>query len=453
MTAPKAAGNVTLDEAHRVFRRWFGPDYDLDALDAVLAAAAVERLDGDPVWLLLISGPGNTKTETVTSLAGAGALVRSSISGEAGLLSATAKKERSKDATGGLLREIGAHGVLVVKDFTTILSMNRDRRAETLGALREIYDGAWTRNVGSDGGRTLSWTGRIVVIGAVTSAWDQAHAVISAMGDRFALLRIDSGKGRMAAGRQALANVGHEEQMRTELAAAVAGALAGVAAKAPTITLAVEVNEILLAAANLVTRARTAVERDYRGDVIEAHAPEAPTRFAKMLAQIARGCLSLGMGERAAVGLALRIAADSMPPLRLLVLRDLDAKPSSRTSDVRERVQRPRSTVDRTLQELHVLGLAVYEDLGDGLGWRYSLVDGIDLAALDHNQKCSPLPQDPQEGMDPATGSEPNGALPGQGLDIPGRGPAAEDCTTCGCAMDVYEAGQTTHPGCDRAAS
>jgi hypothetical protein len=31
----------------------------------MLAAAAVERLDGDPLWLLIISGSGNTKTETV----------------------------------------------------------------------------------------------------------------------------------------------------------------------------------------------------------------------------------------------------------------------------------------------------------------------------------------------------------------------------------------------------
>ena len=43
--------------------------------DAVLATAAVEKLDdgSDPVWLLVICGPGNAKTETVQALDGVGA--------------------------------------------------------------------------------------------------------------------------------------------------------------------------------------------------------------------------------------------------------------------------------------------------------------------------------------------------------------------------------------------
>jgi hypothetical protein len=35
--------------------------------------------------------------------------------------------------------------------------------------------------------------------------------------------------------------------------------------------------------------ARTGVEPDYKGEVIDAHAPEMPTRFAKQLAQLVRG--------------------------------------------------------------------------------------------------------------------------------------------------------------------
>jgi hypothetical protein len=168
-----------LKQAHEVFKRWFGHDYDLDALDAMLAAAAVERLDGDPLWLLIISGSGNTKTETVQSLSGIGAIVVSTITSEGALLSATAKRERGKDATGGLLREIGDRGVLVIKDVTSILSMGRELRGQVLGALREIHDGSWVRKVGTDGGRSLPWSGRIAIIGAVTTAWDQAHAVIA----------------------------------------------------------------------------------------------------------------------------------------------------------------------------------------------------------------------------------------------------------------------------------
>ncbi len=108
-----------------------------------------------------MSGSGNAKTETVTALAGAGATVTSTITSEGALLSATSKRERSSNATGGLLRKLGNRGVLVVKDVTSILSMNRDMRAGVLAALREVYDGRWERNVGTDGGHLdVDWAAR-----------------------------------------------------------------------------------------------------------------------------------------------------------------------------------------------------------------------------------------------------------------------------------------------------
>lgn len=380
---------VTLPEAHDVFRRWLGGTYDTDALTAVLAAAAAERLDGDPLWLLLISGSGNAKTETVQSLDGIGAVLTSTIASEGALLSATAKRERTKDATGGLLRKIGDHGVVVVKDVTSILSMSGDARAQVLSALREVYDGRWSRNVGTDGGRTLEWVGRITVVGAVTTAWDSAHAAVAAMGDRFVLVRMDSTAGRLVAGRRAIANTGAETRMRRELSAAVAGVIAGMDHTPTALTDAEE--DALLAAADLVTLARTAVEYDYRGDVVGAHAPEMPTRFAKQLTQVVRGAVAIGMDRSGALRLAIRCARDSMPPLRLAIIDDLAAHPCSSTAHVRKRLDQPRSTVDRQLQALHMLGVATVDEeeySPDKVRWLYSLSEHITPTAL--NPKSSP---------------------------------------------------------------
>lgn len=145
-----------LSTVHETYRYWLGDDYDIGALDVVLCTAAAEKLHGDPPWLLLVGGSGAAKSETVMPLVGAGAVVISTISGEAALLSGTAKRERAKNASGGLLRKIGPRGLLVIKDVTSILSMNRDTRALVLAALREIYDGHWSRDVGTDGGQTLT---------------------------------------------------------------------------------------------------------------------------------------------------------------------------------------------------------------------------------------------------------------------------------------------------------
>ena len=143
-----------------MFRRWLGKEYDLDALDATLATAAAERLGGDPLWLLLVSGSGNAKTETVQALKGAGAYVVSTIASDGALLSGTPKQQRAKNATGGLLCQIGDRGLLVIKDVTSILSMDRNTRQAVLAAIREIHDGHWVRYLGTDGGKTLEWSGR-----------------------------------------------------------------------------------------------------------------------------------------------------------------------------------------------------------------------------------------------------------------------------------------------------
>jgi hypothetical protein len=378
---------VTLDEAHATFRKWLGADYDMDALDATLAAAAVDHLDGDPLWLLLISGSGNAKTETVQALDGIGATVISTISSEGALLSGTAKREIAKDATGGLLREIGVSGTLVVKDVTSILSMDRTARGQVLGALREVYDGRWSRRVGVDGGRRLEWAGRVSLIGAVTTAWDAAHAVVASMGDRFVLLRMDSTVGRQTAGRRAIGNTGREIEMRTELAAAVGGVIAGMTTSVPDVD---ELEtDVLLAAADIVTLARTAVEYDYRGNVVNAHAPEMPTRFAKQLSQVVRGGVAIGMTRADALHLAIRCARDSMPPLRLAIVDDLAANPGSMLADVRRRIDKPRNTVDRQLQALHMLGVLDVDEVDEGTRdgkpvtrWVYRLGEDIDPAAL-----------------------------------------------------------------------
>jgi hypothetical protein len=265
-----------LADAHRVFRSWLGANYEIDVLDTTLAAAAADKLGGDPLWLMVISGSGNAKTETVQALSGAGAHVTSTIASEGALLSAT---HRSHGATGGLLHKIGARGLLVIKDFTSILSADRNVRNTVLAALREVYDGRWERNVGFAGGRTLTWVGRITLVAACTTAWDAAHKVVSTMGDRFAVIRSDSTVGRMESARQAIANIGKEAAMRLELAQVAGGLIANADMNVRQLTDAE--TDRLTKLANIVTRARTGVERDYRGDVIDAHAPEMPTRFAK----------------------------------------------------------------------------------------------------------------------------------------------------------------------------
>jgi hypothetical protein len=138
-----------------------------------------------------------------------------------------------------------------------------------------------------------------------------------------------------------------------------------------------------------VTLARSAVERDYRGDIEFAHDPEAPTRFAKQLVQLLRGAVAIGVKPAEAMRLVRRCACDSIPPLRRDILLDLAKNPGSRATDVRKRISQPRNTVRRGLECLHMLGTLVCDETEetDRNGRertisRYRLADGLDRETL-----------------------------------------------------------------------
>ena len=200
----------TLAEVHEVFRKWLGNSYDIDMINAVLAAAASERLPGDPLWLLIVGGPGGTKTETVQSLSGAGAHVTSTISSRGGvafgLLAPRPRQEGNRrtvaqDRRPRRPRDQGRDVYLVGRPQCASVHPGRDPRSlrRAMGAQRRHRRG-----------QTLTWTGRIVVVGAVTTAWDAAYSVVATMGDRFVLLRPRTGAGRRAAGEGAIRNAGNE---------------------------------------------------------------------------------------------------------------------------------------------------------------------------------------------------------------------------------------------------
>ena len=112
---PPTSEPRTLAEVEATFARWIRDD-DHVPTRAVLAAYVANRAlnDGDPIWLMLVGGSGVGKTERLIPLAVMPDVVlESSITGPAALLSGTARKERSKDATGGLLRKVEGERNLV----------------------------------------------------------------------------------------------------------------------------------------------------------------------------------------------------------------------------------------------------------------------------------------------------------------------------------------------------
>jgi hypothetical protein len=288
------------------------------------------------------------------------------------LLSGTPARQRVAGAGGGLLHEIGSFGILVLKDFGSILSMRSDPKAELLAALREIFDGHWIRRLGADGGRVLSWNGKLGMLFAATNVIDAHHGVIGSMGDRFLLSRLVP-EDKKQFGR-ALQHVGTVTgQMRKELAEAVVGLFAGRKTEPQPIGTdeAEQINKII----RLVVRLRGAVERDRYSRVIEAvYGAEGTARIGMTLERLLAGLDTLGVDRALAMEVVERVALDSVPPLRrrayecLCHARDVIGNfQALSTSEVAEILELPTITVRRILEDLAAYGLIRRTPQGPGL--------------------------------------------------------------------------------------
>jgi hypothetical protein len=200
------------------------------------------------------------------------------------------------------------------------------------------------------------------------------------MGERFVIVRANSDVGRVRSAARAIGNTSQEVAMRTELAAAVKALIAGMNSVGYRLTHA-EIKK-LIRLADIVTRTRSGVSRDYRGEVIDAHALEMPTRLSKQLTQLVRGAVAIGLTSEEAMQLVQRCARDTIPPLRLKILLDLANNPKSRPTHVARRIHRPRTTVRREMEALHVLGVLACEETDVMRGFREEVIARYSLAPV-----------------------------------------------------------------------
>jgi hypothetical protein len=354
-----------IERVLEVFGRWLLLP-NLTPVYAVLGTVAANLLPGDPVWLGVIGPPSSAKTEILNSISMLPNVVQAATLTPAGLLSGTPKKQYDKTAKGGLLRQMGDFGIIALKDFGSILSMRPDAKAEVLAALREIYDGSWTRHLGTDGGRKLEWSGKVALLFAATSVIDSHYGVIGTMGDRFLLSRlapVEHGQFRQALKHMGAATA----QMRRELAEAVAHLFSGWHPDPRPIS--EEETERIDSAIRLVVRLRGAVERDRHTREIEAvYGAEGTARIGLTLERLLSGLDTLRVERSTAFDVVEAVAMDSAPPIRrqayeyLKSLGDVFAE----TSAVAKAVGLPTNTIRRALEDLAAYRLA--ERTGQGQG-------------------------------------------------------------------------------------
>jgi len=350
-----------LEQLDRVLKsNFYQPD--TQAIHIILGTIQSHRLKlGDPAWLFVVAPPGSGKTSmSIMGACGLPDVVSLGDFSENTFLSGFFGHEKP-----GMLEKLGhtvkdgdktyistGDAVFVAKDFTTVLSMRREKRAAILGQLREIYDGMFRRDFGT--GVTKIWRGRITIVAAVTPVIDRMYSIFSVLGERFMQLRWHRPASEEA-GEWAIRQQGREGDFQQE----IKGAIANVLSNAGTVpTLPATMQKRIASIAELVAIGRTHVYRNNFGsrEIEYAPEPEANTRLSKALAAIVKGIGSL-RGHREVseedIQDVFRVALDCMTDRRRRLF--LAAAMRQNPSDV----EMSRAVRQRELEELEELGLLV----------------------------------------------------------------------------------------------
>lgn len=319
----------------------------------VLATAAVRDLDDDPTWLLLVAPPSSGKSEAVRALDTCADAHLDDVTA-AGMLSWRSGK---KPTPTGVLTRVGERALVTFGDLSTLLAdSDRGRRDAAFALLRKAYDGHVVRDLGT-APEPLEWRGKLTVVGAVTGIIDNYSAHSDALGPRWVYYRMperDEAAKRRAA---VLARRGGLKGHRQALAQKIAQVVYEARPRAATVDIGDDLHAAVEDAALVTCWGRGSVPRHGYGrrEIDGLPVVEEPPRVIRQLLGIARGLLALGLSEALVQILVRRVAVDSMPASRALVLRALTLTSGSTASVARE-VDIDRKVARFRLEELELIG-------------------------------------------------------------------------------------------------
>ncbi len=349
-----ASDVARLIEAMRDFLHLPSADHVLFAL----AIAVSSRLDGDPVWGLVVGAPSSGKTEALRTLDD----VADEHLGELtapGLLSWTPGK-RARET--GLLARCGSRPFATIGDLSTMLAgSDRGQREMLYALLRRAADGEVVRELGS-APEPLRWRGRLTLLAAVTPAIDRFSSHTDALGPRWLYFRLPESDTatRRSSSRAARDNAPQLAEHRLRARMLAKQVVASAVPRAHEARVPEAMAEALDDAALVAGLGRGVVERDGYGrrEIVSLPVVEEPTRLAGHLALLARSLLGLGLPVEEVVRLARTSALDSIPQARRKALVALSSGEELTAAEIARRAGGDRKVIRFALEELAALGVA-----------------------------------------------------------------------------------------------
>ncbi len=352
----------------------------------VVATVIANRMALDPVWLLLVAPPSGGKTEMIMALSGLEFVYP--ISDITVNTFASGQKKVGKETS--LLLKVN-NGLLAFKDFTSILSKNREARAEILKQLREIFDGEYVKRTGT--GDDVTWKGKVGVIAGSTEVVYRYLEDLSAMGDRFIMYSVDQ-PNRLEVARRALENANDIADKRNHLKDCFTHFIKSAISKidAEEVQLSDETREELLLVADFATQVRSAVMTDFKsGNVDFVPKKEMPMRLTSQLYTLASAFIAINKTNPNLLGhspakkgelteeekkLLFKTAFDSIPRTRRDAIIPLAQYTGGiTTAGLATRLNLPTDSARKYLQQVNALDICTRKRQSGAQGDLWTMPD------------------------------------------------------------------------------
>ena len=334
---------------------------DHQAFDLCLATVLANKMPGDAVAMFLVSPPSSGKTEYILAMKGVPwTYEQSRPTPKAFASGLRTTKNDSANTPNSLLYRLKEKGqtCLLLKEFTSVLTMHPSERDDVIGQYRDILDGNLYKDFGT--GVRIKWEGRLGMLAGVTPQIEHSWSAQRQLGDRWVYVRpkvpsdMDS---RIDIARSAIQGNSIDEQRRTNLRAEVQEHLQ-VASKKKPMKLNKNIELNLAEKANFLAMIRTPIQRDATKDIVGDPQPEGPARLAKTFGQLAqtialiRGHKKIEQSDLTALD---RVVRDTAPSDRLKVWVALSAGHIT-VKEIIESTKLRETTVRRAVEELDLIG-------------------------------------------------------------------------------------------------
>lgn len=325
---------------------------DTFIIDMLLAIAIGIHTNGEMIWIMIVGGSSTGKSELIQILGDIPSVFQVSNLTENSFLSGL-RPINGKETS--LLKRMGPRGVLMMKDYTSLLSMRNEKKDLIASQMREIYDGHIVKETGN--GYNPEWSGKINFIGGVTDAIYSADGESAGMGRRVLFYCMPK-KDRKKTLVRALKNANNADEKRVVIKEMVKTYVEELITTLPKTLppLPDDFNEELIELADFSTLVRSPTERNFKGELTLVHEPEMGMRVIHQMILLAQLLVYMHGELTDEIKNGIRkIAFDNIPKLRRNALLYLAKYSRITAKGLAQEMNYPTETAKIWLEDLNAL--------------------------------------------------------------------------------------------------